>query len=49
MSVAAATTVIGKHRATTTASNPDRRRRVRTAFLFLTPSLTDANYILRTS
>jgi ABC-type sugar transport system permease subunit len=39
MSVAAATTVIGKHRASTTASNPDRRRRVRTAFLFLTPSL----------
>ncbi len=39
MSVAAATTVIGKHRATTTTSNPDRRRRIRTAFLFLTPSL----------
>ncbi len=39
MSVATATTVIGKHRATTTASNPDRRRRIRTAFLFLTPSL----------
>ncbi len=39
MSVAAATTVIGKHRATATASNPDQRRRVRTAFLFLTPSL----------
>ena len=39
MSVAAATTVIGKHRTTAVTSNPDRRRRVRTAFLFLTPSL----------
>ena len=40
MSVAAAaTTVIGKHKATSVTSNPDRRRRVRTAFIFLTPSL----------
>ena len=41
MSVAAAaTTVIGKHKAKTSAmSNPDRRRRVRTAFAFLAPSL----------
>ena len=40
MSVAAAaTTVTGKRRAKAVASNPDRRRRVRTAFLFLTPSL----------
>ena len=40
MSVAAATTtVVGRHQATSSASNADRRRRVRTAFLFLTPSL----------
>ncbi len=41
MSVAAAaTTVVGKRQAKTAASsNPDRRRRVRTAFIFLTPSL----------
>jgi multiple sugar transport system permease protein len=40
MSVAAATTVIGKHQKTTAAaSNADRRRRVRTAFAFLAPSL----------
>ena len=41
MSVAAAatTTVIGKRKATSAMSNPDRRRRVRTAFAFLAPSL----------
>ena len=39
VAAAAATTIFGKRRATARASNPDRRRRVRTAFLFLTPSL----------
>ena len=41
MSVAAAatTTVIRKPKATSAMSNPDRRRRVRTAFAFLAPSL----------
>jgi hypothetical protein len=44
---------------TSVTSNPDQRRRVRTAFAFLAPSLigvlllktaqTDANYILKTS
>jgi ABC-type sugar transport system permease subunit len=37
MSVAAATTVIGKHQAA--ARNAEQRRRVRTAFTFLAPSL----------
>jgi multiple sugar transport system permease protein/sn-glycerol 3-phosphate transport system permease protein len=39
VAAAAATTIFGKRRATARVSNPDRRRRVRTAFLFLTPSL----------
>ena len=40
MSVAAAaTTAIGKHQAPAVTSNIDRRRRVRTAFTFLAPSL----------
>jgi multiple sugar transport system permease protein len=39
MSVAAATTVIGKHRAPAAASTADRRQKVRTAFAFLAPSL----------
>jgi len=39
MSVAAATTAIGKHHAPAVTSNTDRRRRVRTAFTFLAPSL----------
>lgn len=39
MSVAAATTVIGKHKAQAAAGNADHRRKVRTAFAFLAPSL----------
>jgi len=39
VAAAAATTVIGKRKATSAMSNPDRRRRVRTAFAFLAPSL----------
>jgi multiple sugar transport system permease protein/sn-glycerol 3-phosphate transport system permease protein len=39
MSVAAATTVIGKHQAPAAAGTADRRRKVRTAFAFLAPSL----------
>jgi multiple sugar transport system permease protein len=39
MSVAAATTVIGKRRAPAVAGAADRRRKVRTAFAFLAPSL----------
>lgn len=39
MSVAAATTVIGKRQAPTAAATADHRRKVRTAFAFLAPSL----------
>ena len=39
MSVAAATTVIGKHKAPAAAGTADHRRKVRTAFAFLAPSL----------
>ena len=39
MSVAAATTVIGKHKAPAAAATADHRRKVRTAFAFLAPSL----------
>jgi ABC-type sugar transport system permease subunit len=39
MSVAAATTVIGKHKAPAVTGDTERRRRIRTAFTFLAPSL----------
>src|ERR1700748_518727 len=39
MSVAAATTVIGKRKAPAAAGTADHRRKVRTAFAFLAPSL----------
>jgi multiple sugar transport system permease protein len=39
MSVAAATTVIGRHQAPAAAATADRRRKIRTAFAFLAPSL----------
>jgi multiple sugar transport system permease protein len=39
MSVAAATTVIGKHKAPAVTGDVERRRKIRTAFTFLAPSL----------
>jgi ABC-type sugar transport system permease subunit len=39
MSVAAATTAIGKHKAPAVTGDTERRRRIRTAFTFLAPSL----------
>jgi multiple sugar transport system permease protein len=39
MSVAAATTVIGKHKAPAVTGDAERRRKIRTAFTFLAPSL----------
>jgi multiple sugar transport system permease protein len=39
MSVAAATTVIGKHQAPAAARNAEQRRKIRSAFTFLAPSL----------
>ncbi len=39
MSFAAATTVIGKHKAPTVTGDVERRRKIRTAFTFLAPSL----------